>query len=47
MNAGRICPMEKSVKAECIFYVNVIRRLKGVSLSERSTGLTLTRKEFQ
>ena len=36
---------EKSVKAACLFYVNVIRRLEDVSLSERSNWKTSFDKE--
>ena len=46
---AEIVQWEKSVKAECIFYVNVIRRHEGVSLSERSNWLDFIRqrrKEF-
>ena len=31
---------------QCIFYVDVIQRHQGVSLSERSTGVTLTTKKI-
>ena len=35
---------ESSIKAKCIFYVNVIRRHKSVSLSKRSNWISFVRQ---
>ena len=42
MNAGRICPIKRSVKAECIFHDDLTR----VSLCQRDlTGITFFNEE--
>ena len=42
---AEIVQWEKSVKAECIFYIDFIRYQKGVSLSKDLTKLIFVRQE--